>query len=158
MQTASLFFISIQVNSCVANWKFGCLRYPGASSIGSPLLEGTAPMASKSWQLSHEPPRAREKAGTRHTKQVSGNRQGRGWNHYKLSSHNCEMPIKVNKCSLKTSRTCQNARRRKTALEHATMHTTARACGIVMHAHLTSALASKIRLALLNCQTLLHGI
>ena len=96
-------------------------------------LKGTAPMAGKSWQLSHEPPRAREKAGTRHTEQVSGNRQGRGWNRHKLSPHNCEMPM-LNKCSLKTSLTCQNARTLKTALEHATMHTTARACGIVLHA------------------------
>ena len=35
-------------------------------------------MAGKSWQLSHEPPRAREKAGTRHTEQVEIGKGGGG--------------------------------------------------------------------------------
>ena len=52
-------------------------------------------MAGKSWQPSHEPPRTREKAGSQHTlEQVSGNREGRGGNHYKLSPHKCETPRK----------------------------------------------------------------
>ena len=33
-----------------------CPRHPGASTIGSQLLNETAPMVSKSWQPSHEPP------------------------------------------------------------------------------------------------------
>ena len=37
----------------------------------------------------------------------------------------------------------------RNALEHATMHTTTRAHGILWQAHLTTLLASKIRLALL---------
>ena len=40
-------------------------RHSGASTIGSQLLDETAPMASKSWQPSHEPPEG--KKGTRHT-------------------------------------------------------------------------------------------
>ena len=40
----------------------------------------------------------------------------------------------------------QNA---KSTLEHATVHTTARACGILVHAHLITLLASRIRLKLL---------
>jgi len=36
----------------------------------------TAPMADKSWQPSHEPPRGREKAGTRHTDETA-EREGR---------------------------------------------------------------------------------
>ena len=52
-------------------------------------------MAGKSWQPSHEPPRAREKAGSQHTlEQVSGNREGGRGNHYKLSPHECETPRK----------------------------------------------------------------
>ena len=37
----------------------------------------------------------------------------------------------------------------KSTLEHATVHTTARACGILVHAHLITLLASRIRLKLL---------
>ena len=40
-------------------------RHSGASTIGSQLLDETAPTASKSWQPSHEPPEG--KKGTRHT-------------------------------------------------------------------------------------------
>ena len=55
---------------------------------------------------------------------------------------------------LKTGQTCHNAGMQKNALEHATTHTTTRARGILGQAHLTTLLASKIRLALLvafNC-------
>jgi len=50
---------------------------------------------------------------------------------------------------LQTGQTCHNARMQKNALEHATTHTTTRARGILGQAHLTTLLASKIRLALL---------
>ena len=50
---------------------------------------------------------------------------------------------------LKTGQTCHNARMQKNALEHATTKTTTRAHGILGQAHLTTLLASKIRLALL---------
>ena len=50
---------------------------------------------------------------------------------------------------LKTGQTCHNARMQKNALEHATTHTTTRAHGILGQAHLTTLLASNIRLALL---------
>ena len=81
-----------------------------------------------------------------------------------------EMP-RLSKCSLKTAQTCQKcenaknnsqARRKmhwkllitgqtcqnaENTLESATTHTRARACGILVHLHLTTLLASKIRLA-----------
>ena len=44
-----------------------CPRHPGASTIGSQLLGEIAPIAGKSLQPSHEPPRRREKRGTRQT-------------------------------------------------------------------------------------------
>ena len=44
-----------------------CPRHPGASTIGSQLLGEIAPIAGKSLQPGHEPPRTREKRGTRHT-------------------------------------------------------------------------------------------
>ena len=42
----------------------------------------TAPMAGKSWQPSHEPPRGK-KAGISHAENISGKEEGRGgrWNH-----------------------------------------------------------------------------
>ena len=43
-----------------------CPRHPGASNIGSQLLDETAPIASKSWQPSHEPPRRREEGHLSH--------------------------------------------------------------------------------------------
>ena len=53
-----------------------CLEYPGASNIGSQLLEGTAPMAGKSCNLE---PLAPTRKGRKQapTEQVSGKREGR---------------------------------------------------------------------------------
>ena len=50
-----------------------------------------------------------KEAGTRHTEQVSGSREGRWWNCYKLSPHD-QVTLRLNKCSLKTAQTRQNAR------------------------------------------------
>ena len=45
-----------------------CPRHPGASTIGSQLLDETAPMAGKSWKPSHiKSTHAEGIKGTRHT-------------------------------------------------------------------------------------------
>ena len=43
-----------------------CPKHPGASAIGSQLLDETAPMAGKSLQPSHEPLRRREEGHPSH--------------------------------------------------------------------------------------------
>ena len=53
----------------------GCLRHPGASTIGSQLLDGDR---SHGWQIpANEPPCRRRKTGTHHTdKTVERNLEG----------------------------------------------------------------------------------
>ena len=54
----------------------GCLEYPGASTIGSqPLDWNNAPMNGTTAQPSHEPPHERKETGTRHTENISGEKQ-----------------------------------------------------------------------------------
>ena len=60
------------INNCIAKMGFGCLSHPGASTIGSQLLD--VPMAGKSWQPSHEPPRSRR---SRHHHTVETVERGR---------------------------------------------------------------------------------
>ena len=51
----------------------------------APRWRVLSPMAGKSWQLSHEPPRGWEKAGTHHTDKTverEGRDEGRGNNPY----------------------------------------------------------------------------
>ena len=56
------------VNTCIAKMEVGCLKYPGASTIGSqPLDWNNAPMTGTTAQPSHEPPQQRKGTGTRHT-------------------------------------------------------------------------------------------
>ena len=58
-----------------------CSRYPGASTIGSQLLDEIAPMASKSWQPSHEPPHRREQGHLSHWYNIyCGIKRGYGGN------------------------------------------------------------------------------
>ena len=81
-------------------------------------------MAGNSWQPSHEPP---QKAGTRHTEQVSGKRKGRGGgDHYILSPHDCETP--QNKCLIKLPQNTKTPQCFNT-VEHTVTHKTPRACG-----------------------------
>ena len=56
----------------------GCPRRPGASAIGSQLLDETAPMAGKSWQPSHEPPRRREEGHPSHWYSIYSGKMGKG--------------------------------------------------------------------------------
>ena len=52
-----------------------CPTHPGAFTLESQLLDEAAPMASKSWQPSHEPHTERRK-GTHHTDIIySGNKE-----------------------------------------------------------------------------------
>ena len=52
--------------------EIGCLKYPGASTIGSqPLDWNNAPMTGTTAQPSHEPPHQRKGTGTRHTEKTS---------------------------------------------------------------------------------------
>ena len=133
-----------------------CLRHPGAFTIGSlaasrrRLLPWLANPGNAGL---HEPPREREES--RHPPQWARQWKegGKGvGNHHNLSLHNCEIHVPgLDKCSLihncpKTPK-CQNAK--VSASEHATMHTTPRAHGILVHAHLAIRIASKIRLTLL---------
>ena len=54
-------YTSVIVNLTTASLNgVKCPRHPGASTIGSQLLDETAPMAGKSWQPSYELPRRRE--------------------------------------------------------------------------------------------------
>ena len=55
-----------------------CPRHPGASTIGSQLLDETAPMAGKSWQPSHEPPRRREEGYPSHWYSIYSGKMGKG--------------------------------------------------------------------------------
>ena len=48
------------INNSIAKWRLSA-RQPEASTIGSQLLDETAPMAAKPWQHSHEPPYRRER-------------------------------------------------------------------------------------------------
>ena len=43
-----------------------CPRHPGASTIGSQLLDEITPMAGKSWHLSHKPRHRREEGHPSH--------------------------------------------------------------------------------------------
>ena len=43
-----------------------CPRHPGASTIGSQLLDEITPMAGKSWHLSHKSPHRREEGHSLH--------------------------------------------------------------------------------------------
>ena len=52
-----------------------CPKHPGA--IGSQLLDETAPMAGKSWQPSHEPPRRREEGHPSHWYSIYSGKKGR---------------------------------------------------------------------------------
>ena len=69
----------------------GCLKYPGASTIGSqPLDWNNAPMTGTTAQPSHEPPHQRKGTGTRHTekKNISGENPtslGGGWEGKKMA-------------------------------------------------------------------------
>lgn len=131
-----------------------CLRHPGAFTIGSlaaPRRRLLPWLANPGNAGLHEPPREREES--RHPPQWARQWKegGKGvGNHHNLSLHDCEIHVPgLDKCSLihncpKTPK-CQNAK--VSASEHATMHTTPRAHGILVHAHL--AIASKIRLTLL---------
>ena len=48
-------------NNCIAKMEVGCLKYPGASTIGSqPLDWNNAPMTGTTAQPSHEPPHQAE--------------------------------------------------------------------------------------------------
>ena len=48
-------------NNCIAKMEVGCLKYPGASTIGSQPLDGNnAPMTGTTAQPSHEPPHQAE--------------------------------------------------------------------------------------------------
>ena len=62
------------INNCIAKMEVGCLKYPGASTIGSqPLDWNNAPMTGTTKQPSHEPPHQRKGTGTHHTdKSISG--------------------------------------------------------------------------------------
>ena len=56
------------INNCIAKMEFGCLEYPGASTIGSqPTDLNNAPITGTMAQPSHEPPHERKGTGTRHT-------------------------------------------------------------------------------------------
>ena len=55
----------------------GCLRHPGASAIGSQLLDGDR-SHTKSRQPSHEPSRRRRKPGTHHTDKTVERKEGTG--------------------------------------------------------------------------------
>ena len=58
--TIVMLILVLTTAECIAKMEVGCLKYPGASTIGSQ----TAPMAGKSWQPSHHAVRG---TGTRHT-------------------------------------------------------------------------------------------
>ena len=49
-------------NNCIAKMEVGCLKHPGASTIGSQLLDDCQydSHGCESWQPSHEPPRHAE--------------------------------------------------------------------------------------------------
>ena len=48
-------------NNCIAKMEVGCLKYPGASTVGSqPLDWNNAPMTGTTAQPSHEPPHQAE--------------------------------------------------------------------------------------------------
>ena len=53
-------------------------RHPGASTIGSQLLDETAPMAGQSWQPSHEAPRRREEGHSSHWCSIYSGEKGKG--------------------------------------------------------------------------------
>ena len=56
----------------------GCLEYPVASTIGSqPLDWNNAPMTGTTAQPSHEPPHERKGTGTRHTENISGEKNNK---------------------------------------------------------------------------------
>ena len=60
-------------NNCIAKMEVGCLKYPGASTIGSQPLDWNNAMTGTTAQPSHEPPHQRKGTGTRHTeKDISG--------------------------------------------------------------------------------------
>ena len=62
-----------EINNCIAKMEVGCLEYPGASTIGSQLLDwNNAPMTGTTAQPSHEPPHKRKGTGTHHTGKISG--------------------------------------------------------------------------------------
>ena len=61
-----------EFNNCIAKMEVGCLKYPGASTIGSqPLDWNNAPMTGTTVQPSHEPPHQRKGTGTHHTEKTS---------------------------------------------------------------------------------------
>ena len=66
-----------------------CPRHPRASTIGSQLLDETAPIAGKSWQPSHEPPCIREKGHPSHWYDIYSGKKGkdRGRTTWKLCSN-----------------------------------------------------------------------
>ena len=133
-----------------------CLRHPGAFTIGSlaaPRRRLLPWLANPGNAGLHEPPREREES--RHPPQWARQWKegGKGvGNHHNLSLHDCEIHVpRLDKCSLiqncpKTPK-CQNVK--VSTSEHATMHTTPRAHGILVQAHLAIRIASKIRLTLL---------
>ena len=70
--TSSLSYWASEFNHCIAKMEVGCLKYPGASTIGSqPLDWNNAPMTGTTAQPSHEPPHQRKEAGTHHTEKTS---------------------------------------------------------------------------------------
>ena len=76
-------------NNCIAKVEVGCLEYPGASTIGSQLLDwNNAPLTGTTAQPSHEPPHKRKGTGPRHTEKhqwrekltsLGGGGRGRKW-------------------------------------------------------------------------------
>ena len=67
----------IIINNCIAKMEVGCLKYPGASTIGSqPLDWNNAPMTGTTAQPSHEPSHKRKGTGIRHTDRPRGRAGG----------------------------------------------------------------------------------
>ena len=98
----------------------GCLKHPGASTIGSQFLDEDCSHGWQSWQPSHEPPRSKGNRHPSHCKN-SGKEGGKGVGG--------ELPGRW-------AATLWNARERLLYVRHVTLCYDPQARGIPTHAHM----------------------